>query len=396
MTKTSNALDDGRRIVLVLQGGGALGSYQAGVVEALSDNGIHPTWFAGTSIGAINAAIVAGNAPEHRVAKLRAFWEKVTSPTALLPHNAQTSEFERQFGASLSMLMGQPGFFSPRPPTAWWQKPAVSSYDTKPLEDTLNELVDFDRINHGETWLSVNAVNVRTGVYTTFANYGQTTDTGIHRIERVKFNARHIMASGAIPPAFPPVEIEGQSYWDGGLLSNSPLMNVLDHEPRNNSVVFQVDLYQAFGEPPTTMEDALERDKDIRYASRTRTTIRIAEREHNVRAHAQALWDKLPPMLRDLPEAQFLDDLRCTSQMDIALLIYRPFEPQGSSKDFEFSRGTMQSRWDRGREDAEITLDASPWLLPFPAGRGTRISDVLHDRYVAQMGVDAAKPAKQA
>ncbi len=385
MTKTSNALDDGRRIVLVLQGGGALGSYQAGVVEALSDNGIHPTWFAGTSIGAINAAIVAGNAPEHRVAKLRAFWEKVTSPTALLPHNAQTSEFERQFGASLSMLMGQPGFFSPRPPTAWWQKPAVSSYDTKPLEDTLNELVDFDRINHGETWLSVNAVNVRTGVYTTFANYGQTTDTGIHRIERVKFNARHIMASGAIPPAFPPVEIEGQSYWDGGLLSNSPLMNVLDHEPRNNSVVFQVDLYQAFGEPPTTMEDALERDKDIRYASRTRLTTEAARRRHDARSTAHAVLDMLPKDMHDMPEVKALARISCSSQMDIVHLIYRPFERQGWKKDFEFSRGTMLSRWQAGFADAKITVAKAPWREPFPPHCGTRVSDVLHDLYIEEL-----------
>ena len=385
MTETTTTIHDGRRVILVLQGGGALGSYQAGVAQALNEGGIHPTWFAGTSIGAINAAILAGNAPEHRVAKLRAFWEKVTSPTALLPHTPQSSEFEREVGASLALVMGQPGFFSPRPPTAWWQKPAASRYDTQPLEDTLNELVDFDRINHGHTWLSVNAVNVRTGVYTTFANYGQSTDTGIHRIERVKFTAKHIMASGALPPAFAAVEIEGEPYWDGGLLSNSPLMNILDHEPRENSLVFQVDLFQAYGEAPSTLEEALERDKDIRYASRTRLTTEAARRRHDARSIAHALLEKLPESLRDTPEANALARISCASRMDIVHLIYRPFERQGWKKDFEFSRGTMLTRWQVGLDDAKITLAKAPWLVPFPAGCGTRVSDVLHDLYVAEL-----------
>ena len=386
MPDVTTAKPTDRQIALVLQGGGALGSYQAGVYEAMEAHGYKPDWVSGISIGAINAAIIAGNPPGKRVEKLRAFWDEVTQPTSYWHQTANASPFERAAGAMGAMMFGQPGFFAPRSPLSWLSpQPPSSLYDTAQLKQTLERLVDFDRVAANETRLTVGAVNVRTGQFRTF----DSNDP------KIRLRAEHVMASGALPPSFPAVEVEGDAYWDGGLISNTPLQQVLDASPREDSVIFQVDLFQSYGKPPQTLDQVLERDKDIRYASRTRTTLRNAERDHNIRAHAQALWDKLPPALRDLPEARFLDDLRCTSQMDIALLIYRPFEPQGSSKDFEFSRGTMQARWDRGREDAEITLEASPWQQPFPAGRGTRISDVLHDRYVAQLGVDAAKPSRQ-
>jgi NTE family protein len=386
MPDITTAKPTDRQIALVLQGGGALGSYQAGVYEALEAKGYAPDWVSGISIGAINAAIIAGNPPGQRVEKLRAFWDEVTEPTSLWHLPASASPIERTAGAMGAMFFGQPGFFAPRPPYSWLSpQPPASLYDTSQLKQTLERLVDFDRIAANETRLTVGAVNVRTGQFRNFDS----------KDPKIRIRAEHVMASGALPPGFPAVEVEGDAYWDGGLITNTPVQHVLDDYPREDSVIFQVDLFQSYGKPPQTLDQAMEREKDIRYASRTRTTLRSAERDHNVRAHAQALWDKLPPMLRDLPEAQFLDDLRCTSQMDIALLIYRPFEPQGSTKDFEFSRGTMSARWDRGREDAEITLEASPWQLPFPPGRGTRISDVLHDRYIAQLGNDAAKPSRQ-
>ena len=374
-----------RQIVLVLQGGGALGSYQAGVYEALEQHGYLPDWVSGISIGAINAAIIAGNPPGKRVDKLREFWDEITQPTSYWTQPANASPLERAAGSIGAMMFGQPGFFAPRSPLAWLSpQPPSSFYDTSQLKQTLERLIDFDRIAAGETRLTVGAVNVRTGQFRTFDNSDK----------KIRLRAEHIMASGALPPGFPAVEVEGDSYWDGGLISNTPLQQVIETQPREDRVVFQVDLFQSYGKPPQTIDQTIEREKDIRYASRTRTTLRTAEREHNMRAHAQALWEKLPPPLRDLPEAQFLDDLRCTTQMDIVLLIYRPFEPQGSSKDFEFGHGTMLARWDRGHEDAEITLKAAPWQLPFPAGRGTRISDVLHDRYIAELGVDAAKPSR--
>jgi NTE family protein len=339
-----------KRIALVLQGGGALGSYQAGVYEALHEAEYLPDWVAGISIGAINAAIIAGNAPGNRVARLKAFWDEVTSLTAARPNPA-----------------GQP---------------PDSFHDTTALRQTLERLVDFDRINARETRLSVGAVNVRTGRFHSFDNHTTT------------IRPEHIMASGALPQEFPPVDIDGDPYWDGGLVSNTPLLQVLEHEPRESIVVFQVDLFQAYGRQPATMDEVLERQKDIMYASRTRGATRVAETNHNIGAHAQALWEKLPDQLRALPEARFLDDLRCVTEMDIVLLIYRPFEPQGSRKDVEFGHGTAQARWDRGREDAEITLAKAPWSKPFPKGHGTRVSDVLHELYIAQMGRDAAAPSR--
>ncbi len=370
-----------RRTALVLQGGGALGSYQAGVFEALHTANVLPDWVAGISIGAINAAIIAGNAPERRVEQLRSFWDEITAPTSLWPKPVSMTPMERSAGALGAMLFGQPGFFAPRSPLSWLGQPQPSSlYDTSALRSTLERLVDFDRIAAVETILSVGAVNVRTGQFRYFDN------------RQTRIGPEHIMASGALPPGFPAVEIEGDPYWDGGLVSNTPLLHVLEQEPRYDSLIFQVDLFQAYGPEPATLDQVLERDKDIRYASRTRSATRAAEHNHNLRAHAQALWEKLPEAVRQMPEAQFLNATRCPTQMDIALLIYRPFEPQGSAKDYEFSRGTMQARWERGRADAEATLRAAPWKQPFPPGRGTRISDVLHELYVRERGVDAAKP----
>ncbi len=372
-----------RDVALVLQGGGALGSYQAGVYEALANSAYEPNWVAGISIGAINAAIIAGNAPRDRVERLRAFWEGITAPTEYwaLPPAFDTAE--RRFGAIGAMLFGQPGFFTPRQPLDWLRTPGPTSYyNTDALRSTLEKLVDFDRINAREMRFSVGAVNVQTGDFAYFDN------------DHTKIRPEHIMASGALPPSFPAVEIDGAFYWDGGLVSNTPLQYVLDYQPRVSRLTFQVDLFQAFGKHPVTLDQVTERDKDIRYASRTRAATDAFEVMHNVRSDAHDLWHKLPDDVRALPEAQFLHRMGCVTEMDIVELIYRPFEPQGSAKDFEFSRGTMRARWEQGCSDANITLAAAPWLAPQPRELGTRVFDVLHDVYVTQMGnARIAQPA---
>jgi NTE family protein len=363
-----------KKVALVLQGGGALGSYQAGVYEALSTSQYLPDWIAGISIGAINAAIVAGNAPEHRVEKLRAFWEGITAPRSLWPGLPGGGGLlgplsdDRRVASLGALLFGQPGFFAPRPPLDWvlGAKP-TSYYDTSDLKGTLERLVDFDRINAREIRFSVGAVNVRTG---NFAYFDNATTT---------IRPEHVMASGALPPGFPAVEIDGEYYWDGGLVSNTPLQYVLEYVPRRSRLSFQVDLFHATGALPTDLESVAEREKDVRFSSRTRAGTETFRTTHNVRHDINTLWDALPPELRELPAAQRLYAFGCVTTMDIVQIVYQPAEGQGQSKDYEFSRATMQTRWAQGLDDARTTLAASPWLAPMPPEVGARTFDVLHD-----------------
>jgi NTE family protein len=360
-----------KKVALVLQGGGALGSYQAGVYAALALSDYLPDWVAGISIGAINAAIIAGNAPEHRVERLRTFWEDVTAPPPLWPSwigglFGMAPAQRRQLGSATALLFGQAGFFQPVPPETWlFGRTPTSFYDTSALKGTLEALVDFDRINgpHAPR-LSIGAVNVRTGNFAYF-------DTA-----EIKLRPEHIMASGALPPGFPAIEIDGEQYWDGGLVSNTPLQYVLTKIPRRSRLTFQVDVFHARGKLPTSLVEVAEREKDIRYSSRTRAATDVIRQTHDVRHNINTLWEKLPAALRDTPEGRFLYDYGCVTTMDIAQLIYRPAEGQGSSKDYEFSRATMRERWAQGFADAQVTLEASPWLAPMPAELGARTFDV--------------------
>ena len=347
----------GKQIVLAVQGGGALGSYQAGVYEALAEHEYQPDWVAGVSIGAINCAIIAGNAAGERVAKLHKFWEKVSSPTANwldLPFEVWRSAMERT--AAMSALMfGQPGFFRPNALRCWATGIAPTSYyDTSYLKRTLERLVDFDRINARETRFSVGAVNVRTGNYVYFDNFRQT------------IRPEHVMASGALPPGFPAVEIDGKHYWDGALVSNTPLQYVLDYLPRRSRLSFQVDLFHAHGRVPTNLDEVNEREKDIRYSSRTRMGVETFRYAHNLRRNISLLLAKLPDALKGEPEVEFLKLAACQTTMDIVELIYRPKTLQGPSKDYEFSRATMERHWKQGFEDARTTLERTPWLERAP------------------------------
>jgi NTE family protein len=357
-------------VALVLQGGGALGSYQAGVYEALSTSQYLPDWVAGISIGAINAAIIVGNAPERRLEQLRGFWDGITAPHAFWPGPPLPGIMgeDRRTSSLSAMLFGQPGFFAPRPPSSWLLGPSPTSlYDTAALKGTLERLVDFDRINAREIRFSVGAVNVRTGNFAYFDN-AETT-----------IRPEHVMASGALPPGFPAVEIDGEHYWDGGLVSNTPLKYVLEYVPRRSRLTFQVDVFSASGALPTDLAGVAERDKDIRYSSRTRAGTEMLRTTHDVRHNINQLWDVLPPELRALPAAQALYRFGCVTTMDIVQLIYRPTDAQGHSKDYEFSRKTMRARWAEGLANARATLAASPWLAPMPPELGARTFDVIHD-----------------
>jgi NTE family protein len=340
-------------VALVLQGGGALGAYQAGVYEALSEAGIEPNWIAGISIGAINAAIIAGNASNDRVDRLRQFWTQVTSDG---PGNA-CLDFARgdamrqllnQMSAGYAVASGARGFFKPRPVPPLFQPggtiDATSFYDTSELKRTLERLTDFDRINAGMTRFSVGAVNVGTGNFVCF-------DTGTHTIQ-----PEHVMASGALPPGFPAVEIEGEFYWDGGLVSNTPLQWVVETEPRRDTLAFQVDLWSARGEFPRNIFEVITRDKEIRYSSRTRAGTNQFKRIQSLRRAAAALLDNLPDDLKNTPEAKLLGTAADRKVYNIVHLIYRAKNYEGHSKDYEFSRLSMEEHWRAGYHDARRTL----------------------------------------
>lgn len=342
--------------ILVLQGGGALGAYQAGVFEALSEVYREPSWLAGISIGAINAALIAGNPPKQRVERLREFWTLVSSSFAapVLAPDSVGRDFLNESSATQAMLFGVPGFFKPRVPPAPFQPPgtleAISYYDTAPLRQTLEHLVDFELLNSGATRLSVGAVNVRTGNFEYFDTAKQTIDV------------RHIMASGALPPGFAPVEIDGEHYWDGGLVSNTPLQYVLDQPGTKRRVVFQVDLFSARGALPANLAEVSEREKDIRYSSRTRLNTSNELERHAMSQAARRLIAKLPPALRNDPDLRALTRPRCEAAVDVVHLIYRSKHYETQSKDYEFSRASMQEHWDSGRADMDHTLHDKRWI----------------------------------
>jgi NTE family protein len=341
-------------IALLLQGGGALGAYQAGVYEALAESDLHPDWTAGISIGAINAAIIAGNPPDERVEKLRQFWEIVTSPlgyggdvTALLKGDAARSVLN-QWSACRALTAGASGFFEPRPLTPWlWPRgsiEATSYYDTRQLRTTLERLVDFDRINSGEMRLSVGAVNVRTGNFVYF-------DTTTHHIR-----PEHVMASGALPPGFPAVEIDGEHYWDGGLVSNTPLRWVVENEPERDTLAFQVDLWSSRGELPRNMAQVPTRQKEIQYSSRTRAESNRFREMQILRSALSRLIEKLPEELAASPEVEILRPASQPKVWSLIQLIYRSKEYEGDSKDYEFSRRSMEDHWRAGYHDTIRTL----------------------------------------
>jgi len=352
------------RVVLLLQGGGALGAYQAGVYQALAEADLHPDWVAGISIGAVNAAIIAGNPPEKRVERLRAFWEGVSATPFGVPDappdplkSDLLHRFTTQAWALGSLFGGAPGFFTPRFPLPVFGGGlgGLSYYDVAPLRQTLNDLIDFDLVNAGQTRLSVGAVNVATGNFEYF-------DTQTHHL-----GPEHVMASGALPPGFPAVEIDGEFYWDGGIVSNTPLQWVLDSTPRKDTLAFQIDLWSARGELPTNLMEIELRQKEIRFSSRTRAATDQFKKAQIMRRAAAKLLAQLPEDLRASPEAKTLAREADETVCNIVHLIYRSKSYEGTSLDFEFSRWTMEEHWQTGYEDAMRSL-AYPEVLQRPEG----------------------------
>lgn len=332
-------------VALVLQGGGALGSYQAGVYEALAAQDIRIDWVAGISIGAINSAIIAGNPFDTAWERLREFWEKITSgaPNLVFGDTGYWRQMHHRFGAFTAATAGVPGFYRPHmfPPSfaPAGSDNARSIYDTRPLIETLNAHVDWDRLNDGPMRLSVGAVDVESGNF----NYFDTRDPE----QPTRIDARHILASGALPPGFPPIEIDGKYYWDGGIVSNTPLAHVLENQT-TDMLVFQVDLFPARGKLPQDFDDVLSRMKDIRYSSRTRAVTDIymtLRREHET---IRSVLNKLPPEVCADEDVAKLRSMVDENAVNIVHLICQVEEWESGARDFEFSRPTMERHWAQG------------------------------------------------
>jgi NTE family protein len=347
--------------VLVLQGGGALGSYQGGAYQALCQHDFEPDWVAGISIGAVNAAIIAGNVPEKRVDRLKEFWDLVSAPVPWqpLPTGDRGRSLFNETSAALIAAFGVPGFFRPRiPPAPLWPQGTPQSqsyYDTTPLRATLERLVDFDRINDLKTRLSVGAVSVTTGNFKYFDNLE-------FRKLGKNIGPEHIMASGALPPGFPAVEVEGEHYWDGGIASNTPLDYVLDAEIDNDLLIFQVDLFSARGSLPASLLEAAEREKNIRFSSRTRMNTDKNRQIHNTRKALRELIGKLPDYLKNDPSVEILCNAAKENTVTVMHLIYRSKNYETSSKDYDFSHVAMVEHWRAGERDVNISMRHKDWL----------------------------------
>ena len=357
--------------VLVLQGGGALGAYQAGAYAALYEAGMEPDWVAGVSIGAINAALIAGNPAKLRVQRLSDFWERVSqfSPPALPAGFESMRPMMNSFSAASAFAFGVPGFFNPRPVPPFFAADgtvgALSFYDTAPLKATLEELVDFDLINHSEIRLSLGAVNLRTGNSVYFDN------------TKMRIGSEHVLASGALPPGFPPVEIEGELYWDGGIVSNSPLTYVCDENPRMSALIFQVDVFSGMGQLPENLAQVAERAKDIQYASKTRfNTDRIKQLEV-IRDTLDRVLDKLPSKMQSHPDVKALRKVSTRGKTSLVHVINRHALRTSQYKDCEFSRATVTELWNAGSSDLQRTLTDHASLRETKMGNGLSVYDLI-------------------
>jgi NTE family protein len=368
------------RVALLLQGGGALGAYHVGVYEALHAVGIEPTWISGVSIGAINSALIAGNEPAKRLERLTEFWDRITrndpldALSAFDPFGAFDimRPLQNQLSGLAAMTFGQPGFFRPRVPNPWFRargsEGSTSFYDTSALKSTLEELVDFDRLNDGPIRFSVGAVDVESGNFVWF----DSKDGPNH----VRIDVRHIMASGALPPALPAVEIDGRHYWDGGIVSNTPLEHLLDQDEDLSSLVFQVDLFPAQGPVPQEMAEVLARQKDITYSSRTRAGTTRFKQNFSLRRRLLDALARIPAEARTAEDEKTIRDLCEPGVVNILHVIYRMKSWESDNKDYEFSARSAAEHRAAGKFDMVATLAERAWFAKPDAEAGVATHDV--------------------
>ncbi len=356
------------QVVLVLQGGGALGSYQAGVYEALHEAGIDPDWIIGTSIGAINASLIAGNAPERRLERLREFWKRMEQSPVWSPRTAFPG-FNEKLAYWATVTNGIPGFFRPNPLAHAGDSYRLGAehagfYSTAPLERTLSELVDFSLVNRCAPRLTVGAAHVRSSRM----RYFDSRDD--------ELTVKHIMASGALPPAFPAVRIDGELYWDGGILSNTPTEAVFDDNPRKDSLIFAVHLWNPAGSEPTTMAEVLNRHKDVQYSSRIASQIARQQQAHRLRHVINQLAARLPEGERNDPAVRQLTGYGCPTRMHVVRLLAPQLDHETHTKDIDFSPSGIMRRWESGYLHTRAVLARKPWIGEFDPLAGV----VLHEQ----------------
>ncbi len=359
---------DPGQIVLELQGGGALGAYQAGVYQALHEAGIEPDWIIGTSIGAINASLIAGNSPQNRLPRLREFWMKMQQ-NPVWGFRDVFPGFDEKLSYWAMMTNGIPGFFRPNPLAHAGDCYPLGAdnagyYSTSPLERTLTDLVDFNLVNESKPRLTVGAAHVRTSQM----RYFDSRDS--------KLTVRHVMASGALPPAFPPIRIDGELYWDGGILSNTPTEAVFDDNPRRNSLIFAVHLWNPSGDEPTTMAEVLNRYKDVQYSSRITSHIARQQQAHRLRHVINQLAARLPASERNSEAVRELMSYGCSTRMHVVRLLAPHLTREDHTKDSDFSPSGIKQRWDAGYCHTKAVLDKKPWIGEFDPLSGV----VLHEQ----------------
>ena len=372
-----------QRTALVLQGGGALGAYQAGVYQAMHEHDLAPDWVVGTSIGAINAALIAGNKPADRVDRLRQFWNGISHPDAIDMNTVQDPARRANTWLATvdAMTRGVKGFFAPRPFNLFGLGMAVppdeaSFYDTHELADTLRELVDFDYLHSPEgVRLTVNAVKVTSGQLVSFDS------------DRQPIEVEHIMASGALPPGFPPVRIAGELYWDGGLYSNTPLETVLSDQPMIDTLCFMVDLWNPIGPEPTTFDEVQTRQKDVMFASRSVRHIEAYLRTHRLQSLVRSLYDQLPPKLKGHEGRDLLQEIGCNTTMHIVRIPYGGQDWHMAAKDINFSRGSIEWRWEQGYRDACRAIQQAGWLGAVEDGIGVVVHELQPEEALRRAGV---------
>lgn len=361
-------------VACTFQGGGALGAYQTGVLHALDEAGYYPNWFVGTSIGAINAAIAAGN-PEHlRIERMYEFWDSIAThniiPAYELRDNVVMRQLEHLLSSHSSMFFGQPGFFKPRFPLVPelglnHTADTISYYDTSPLRRTLEQFVDFDRINSNKvTRLSVGAVEISSGEMIYFDSYNE------------KIGPEHIMASGALPPGFPAIEVNGKFYWDGGISNNTPISYVLSNPQQKHVLCFMVNLFNSYGLNPTTLDEIMQRKKDIEFSSKFNKIVAMYQQIHELKNSIHMLTRFILPEKRSNPELKLCMSRGHQSTISLVHFLYKQDISELSSKDYEFSYKTIKERISKGYHDGKKAVKVAPWLEPVSATEGIAIHDM--------------------